>query len=263
MTGFQNLADNIQSTSDGFLGNIPDNWRQGRTAYGGLTTGLAMAAAQRAFPDLPALRSMQINFIGPVTTDPVFKPTLLRQGRNVTSVRVDGFCEDKLIASTVFVFAEARESDLKAGKDAPVADLPDDYPRFTPPQFEAAVPVFFLNFDTRLIEGSRPVTSAEKGYIRVWSRHKDENSREGIASFLTIGDVLPPAAMPMLSRFGPISSVNWQMNILQDPITDEGWWHIETKLTAAQDGYSSQIMRFWNSRGDLVAEGIQSVAIFV
>ena len=40
-------------------------------------------------------------------------------------------------------------------------------------------------------------------------------------------------------------------------------WHIETKQTAAKDGYSSQIMRYWNQNGLLVAEGMQFVAIFV
>ena len=140
---------------------------------------------------------------------------------------------------------------------------PAEYDLFTPPGLEAAVPSFFLNFDTRLVEGQRPVSGADEGYIRVWSRHKDSASRTGAAAFLTLGDVLPPAAMPTFSKFGPVSSVNWQMNILQDAVTKDGWWHVETRQTAARGGYSSQIMRFWNTSGDLVAEGIQNVAIFV
>jgi acyl-CoA thioesterase len=62
---------------------------------------------------------------------------------------------------------------------------------------------------------------------------------------------------------GPVSSVNWMINFLGEPETEDGWWHIETKETATANGYSSQIMRFWNASGDLVAEGMQSVAIFV
>jgi len=89
-------------------------------------------------------------------------------------------------------------------------------------------------------------------------------SREGIESLLCIGDVLPPAAIPMFNKMGPISSINWMFNILTDtPVTEDGWWQVETRLTAARDGYSSQVTRFWNTNGNLVAEGMQAVAIFV
>jgi acyl-CoA thioesterase len=52
--------------------------------------------------------------------------------------------------------------------------------------------------------------------------------------------------------------------VLQDDSkTEDGWWHVETDLTAAQGGYASQVMRIWNTEGELVVEGVQSVAIFV
>ena len=92
----------------------------------------------------------------------------------------------------------------------------------------------------------------------------DEKSRDGVASFLCIGDVLPPAAIPMFTKMGAISSMNWHINVLVDDVaTKDGWWHIESNQSAASDGYSSQIMRYWNTDGVLVAEAIQSVAIFV
>jgi acyl-CoA thioesterase len=85
-----------------------------------------------------------------------------------------------------------------------------------------------------------------------------------MASLLCIADVLPPAALPLFKRMGPVSSMTWIFNVLSDnPRTDDGWWHIETDLTAARNGYSSQIMRIWSTRGELVVEGVQSVAIFI
>ncbi len=263
MTGFKTLAETLEPSGSGFKGHVPENWKQGRTAYGGLTTGLALAAALKVFPNLPALRSMQMTFVGPVTGEPMFKPVILRQGRNVTSVKVDVLCEDNVSATAIFIFAAARELDLMTTLPAPQAPAPQDCELFTPPQAEAMVPVFFLRFETRLIAGHRPMSGAKDGYIRAWSRHQDEDSRESASAFIALADVLPPAALPTFTRFGPVSSINWQMNILKDPETDDGWWHVETKLSAAQDGYSSQIMRFWNRQGDLVAEGMQSVAIFV
>lgn len=263
MAGLQALINEIKPAGGGYKAHISDDWRQGRTAYGGLTSGLALAVTQKAFPDLPPLRSAQINFIGPVTEDPVITPTLLRQGRNVTSVRTDMYCGEQIVASIVFIFGGARESHLLATLPAPQAPPPADCEPFTPSQAESFVPSFFLRFDTKLIAGHRPAVGVDEGYIRCWSRHHDASSREGIVSLLTLGDVLPPAAMPTFKTFGPVSSVNWQMNFLSDVTTADGWWHVETRQTAARDGYSSQVMHFWNHAGDLVAEGMQSVAIFI
>ena len=262
MRGFKEMVEGLVIEDGGYKTVISEGWKQGRTAYGGLTTGLVVAATQKAFPDLPMLRSIQMNFTGPVSGDPVFIPTLLRQGKNVTTVRVDVKCENAYVGTSVLMFGVTRQSVLSETLAAPVALQPDDCAPFTPIAAEQFVPAFFLRFQTKLIDGNRPVSGAKEAYIRAWSRHVDENSRIGMASFLTIGDVLPPAALPTLKQFAPVSSMNWHMNILRSPETEDGWWHIETRQTAAQDGYSSQVMRFWNSKGDLVAEGIQSVAIF-
>ena len=262
MTGFKAIAAEMRG-NDTMTAQIPESWRQGRTAYGGLTTGLALSAVMTAFPGLPPLRSVQMTFVGPVTVDPVFTPVILRRGRNVTSVRVDASIDAQIVATAVFIFGGARESTVSAECPAPDAPPPEACEPFTPPEIENLVPSFFLRFDTRLVAGARPTSGAKEGYIRVWSRHKDEASRDGAASFLTIGDVLPPAAMPTFKTFGPVRSVNWQVNVLRPITTENGWWHVETRQTAAQDGYSSQVMRYWNTNGNLVAEGMQSVAIFV
>jgi len=262
--GFQALADGLTETKKGYLGHIPEPWRQGRTAYGGLTAGLCLAAAQKQFPDLPPYRSATINFIGPVTEDPVFTSRILRQGRNVTSVETEARVGEAVVANCIFIFAALRESMIAADCPAPEAPPPEGCEPFTPEAMREHVVKFFHRFDTRLIAGHRPRSGADDGYIRTWSRHHDPASRGGIGSLLTIGDVLPPASAPLMTQMGPISSVNWTFTVLTDePKTEDGWWHIETQLTAANGGYSSQVMRIWNTTGELVAEGMQCVAIFV
>ena len=264
MSGFNDIAASMSKAGEGYRGTIAENWRQGRTAYGGLTAGLSLVAAQKQFPDLPPFRSATINFIGPVSGDPIFTSRLLRQGRNVTSIETEGRVDDKVISSCTFIFAGLRESSVAVDCLAPKAPEPDKCEPFTPSGAEAFVPAFFNRFETKLIEGSRPMSGADKGYIRTWSRHADPASREGIASLLTLGDVLPPSASPLFKQMGAISSINWIFTVLTDePKTKDGWWHVETDLTAAAGGYSSQVMRIWNTEGQLVAEGMQCVAIFM
>lgn len=264
MTGFNEIAKTMSKEGDGYRGAIPETWRQGRTAYGGITAGLSLVAAQTEFPDLPPFRSVTVNFIGPVTGDPIFKSRLLRQGRNVTSVETEGTVDGKVISHCTFIFAAARETLITIDLPAPDAPAPTACEPFTPKGAESFVPAFFNRFDTRLIAGARPMSGADEGYIRTWSRHHDVDSREGMASLLTLSDVLPPSAAPLFKQMGPVSSVNWIFTVLDDePKTNDGWWHVETKLTAATGGYSSQVMRIWNTNGQLVAEGMQCVAIFM
>ena len=204
-----------------------------------------------------------INFIGPVSGNPVFTSKLLRQGKNVTSVQTDGHVGDACISTSTFIFGAERESILHAEFPAPDAPAPEDCPDFAPEAFRKFLPAFTQNFDMKLIAGHRPATAASEGYMRAWARHTDPASQTGLASLLCIGDILPPASAARMKAMGPISSVNWMVNFLAPPVTKDGWWHIESKETATSGGYSSQVMRFWNTDGVLVAEGMQAVAIFV
>ena len=262
--GLNTILEGVQITDGGYLYTVPPGWKQGRTIYGGLTSGLSLHSAMKQFDDLPPLRSAQINFIGPVTGEPIFKARLLRRGRNVTSICVEGYVEEKLVSHIVFIFAISRSSIINQDFPPPPAPTPEDTPYFFPPQMKKMVPGFIQNFETRLLEGNLPMSSAKTPNMRVWARMVDVPSREGMISLLTLGDLLPPAASPLMTQFAPISSANWTINFVREDITTRaGWWHVETKLTAAGSGYSSQIMRYWNADGVLVAEAMQFVTIFL
>jgi len=260
--GWSKIQRGLTLDETGYTANIPLNWKQGRTAYGGLTAALMLATAQNKFTDLPALRSALINFVGPVTDTPILDAQLERRGRNVTNLSATAKIDGKAVARADFLFGASRASKLNIKFPAPEAPPPETCQLFTPPAAKNIVPAFFHNFETRLIGGARPMMG-EEGYILTWSRHHDPESRTGISSLLCIADVLPPAAMPLMRSFAPVSSMSWIVNFLTDtPTTSEGWWKIESRLTAAQGGYSSQVMRIWNTDGELVVDGMQSIAIF-
>ena len=260
--GWADIRASLHTAEIGFQADIPANWKQGRTTYGGLTSALMLAAANQSFDNLPPLRSALINFVGPVTDNPILTANLERKGRNVTSVSAGAHIGDQAVGRAEFLFGAARNSKINLDFPAPKAMSPDAAEAFTPEAAHGMVPQFFHNFDTRLIAGARPMMGNE-GYIRTWSRHKDAASRDGVEALLCLGDVLPPAAMPLMRSFAPVSSMSWMFNLLSDnPQTDDGWWHVEARLTAANGGYSSQVMRIWNTDGELVVEGMQSIAIF-
>jgi len=264
LLSFAQIRDRLSRCDDGYVVEVPDHWRQGRTAYGGLTVGLGVATAHREVAQLPSLRSMIVNFTGPVMGVPLFVPTVLRKGKSVTVVQVTVRAEAAIAAQMVLCFGGSRETKLNVfGPMQPLPRPPGEYEPYIPPAAIPLAPQFATHFDTRLIAGARPVAAAEEGYVRVVSRHLDADSHRGIDALTVLADILPPAALVMAAAPAPVSSVTWMMNLLtDDPQTDEGWWQLDAKLTAAGDGYSSQQMRIWSLDGTLVAEGMQSVAQF-
>src|SRR3546814_14596206 len=68
--------------------------------------------------------------------------------------------------------------------------------------------------------------------------------------------------MALFSEFGPISSMNWTVNMLTGtPATDDGWWLMSAKTGSARHGLSVQDMMLWNRAGAPVLRGSQAIAI--
>jgi len=85
--GFAAFLDAVERTSDGLRADIPDAWKQGRTAYGGVSAALCLTAARAALDDQRPLRSALIGFVGPAAGPVSVSAEPLRSGRNASSVR--------------------------------------------------------------------------------------------------------------------------------------------------------------------------------
>lgn len=234
--------------------SVPALWMQGRTLYGGLTAALALATVQRAWGDLPPLRSAQIAFVGPAAGEIAIRPTLLRRGRTAAFVEVELGSALGLGLKAMFVFMAPQDSHV---------DLPPQDLAAVPPLGDAIVPpeavLFPRNFELR-----RTGTGiAGKAALMRWARLRVRDRLDPLVELLAIGDILPPAAMKLFSRSGPISSMSWQLNLLDPaPATTDGWWLVEAVADCARDGSSSQQMRIWSGDGRQVASAMQSIALF-
>ena len=69
--------------------NITENWMQGRTTYGGLSSALCLKAVSNNHTDLPPLRSAQINFTGPVGGLVTIHTKIIRQGKSVSFIQAE------------------------------------------------------------------------------------------------------------------------------------------------------------------------------
>ncbi|RDS76315.1 thioesterase family protein [Alteriqipengyuania lutimaris] len=235
-----------------------DRWLQGRTLYGGASALIAYTAAIRAFPDLPPLRSAQVAFVAPVGAQVTPRTQMIRQGRNVVQVRAELLVEGQVALASLWLFGTAREANAVHPAD-PVTPAPIAVEDAEIVMADKGPAFIRNNFELR-----RAAPSGGDGgpAVRRWLRLKNDDL-DPTSRLILIGDTMPPGSMRAMQRPGPMSSMNWAINLL-DPMaeTRDGWWLCESSSDHAGDGYSSERLRLWDADGRLVTIGQQAAAIF-
>lgn len=241
--------------------HIDEGWMQGRTAYGGISAAVALAATMRCHEPAAPLRYAQISFVGPVGGECSVATRILRQSRSSLFVDASVASDQGFGTAALFAFSPPRPShldhDCLAVPDVPPPDALEpvsDHPKRPP---------FTRHFDMRPVAGPRFSWGGDVGEYLTWVRFAEQPRCDPMVALLAMGDALPPAAMALFREFGPISSMNWTVNLLGDaPATDDGWWLLSAKTGYARGGFSVQDMMIWNSAGEAVMSGSQAIAIY-
>jgi len=258
MTSLGQVLNALEPQEVGWRGAVPEDWLQGRTAYGGLSAALALHCAMRSDTDLPPLRSVQVSFIGPLAGPILVTAHRLRRGRNAAFIQADIESEAGLGLRAIFVFMRGIESEVDYRSTA----MPD-FPKPGPgDQTFNGVPhvAFTRNFEFVDRRAGPDLLPAE--WLR-WTRLDERDGIDPMVELIAVADCLPPAALRLIGSNVPISSLTWLLNVLSPaPRTDEGWWLLRSNADHTRASGSSQIMGVWNASSEKVAEQMQSVALF-
>jgi acyl-CoA thioesterase len=243
----------------GFSVRIPEDWHQGRTAYGGFSSALALAAALEVGGELPPLRSAQVSMIAPLHGAVEVHAEVVRRGRNATWVAAQIAREGEVGFTASFAFMGPVASVLHLNdRPAPTGVIPVDRAR----RFVNERGPTFLrsHFDVRF---ALPRAEEKRPEMCWWVRAKERIGLDPMVELLLCADALPPGVMSLLARGTPVSTMQWQCNLLTPaPATREGWWLLRSTGDYAEAGCSSQRMAIWNADGIPVLAGMQSVALF-
>ena len=261
LTPFSSLIAAMQQEDDHQIINLPADWLQGRTAYGGLSAALGLAATLRSVPDLPALRSAQFCFIGPAAGQLKLKAELLRKGKSTVVVGVDLMGDVGLAVRAILCFGTSRVS----AHDHQSFAIPQlAGPEASPSYYEwSNRPNFMNHFEGRLAKGARPRTLGGSPEMTVWLRHHDAGDETSLVRLLALADALPPAAVVMSTEQTPISTMTWSIDFLDaKPFSATGWWLVQAIADTSREGYSAQSTVIWSPDGKPVLVARQNVAIF-
>lgn len=259
---YTELLASIQTDAAGMqTTHIPSNWMQGRTTYGGLTSALCLNAALPLSGGRP-IRTAQIAFVGPVSGHVSATPTLLREGKNSVFASVRMMGEGGIAAEAIFTFGAARETSIDF-QNLPAPDVPRANDIVPMMQGKRVGPSFMDNFDVRFAAGAAPISGADTADITLWMRHREDTAPMDATTLLAIGDAPPPAVLAMYKQPGRISSMTWMAEFLTDEITTEDGWFLARHVgESCQGGYNSQAQTMWNSHGQPVMIGRQTIAVF-
>ncbi|MBI1401045.1 thioesterase family protein [Hyphomonas sp.] len=255
------IASGVDAADLSRATTIPETWKQGRTAYGGLTAALCLQAATPLAGGLP-VRAVQVGFVGPVNGTVNCTPVLLRQGKNTVFVHVRMSGDEGILADAIITFGAARASALDFGH-LPPPDVPPPEQATNYFKTDRPGPAFAAHFQMLLAGGYPPMSGAPAGDVSIWMRHRDPKTPSDAIALLALGDAPPPAAMSLFTQPARISSMTWMAEFLTETFETEDRWFLARHVAqTARYGYSSQAMTMWNSKREPVMVGRQTIAVF-
>ncbi|MET1756179.1 thioesterase family protein [Novosphingobium sp. RD2P27] len=256
---FADVLARAETTEEGRTIRVPETWHQGRTAYGGFSSALALAEAMRIGGDLPPPRSAQMAMMAPLHGEVEVRARVLRSGRNAIWVASEIFGDKGLGFTASFVFMRSVESTVAFDDCASPRGVlaPQDASVLSR---ERGATFLRHNFDVRF---ALPPSDERRPEMFWWVRPRDVEKLDPSVALLLTADALPPGVMRLLSPSVPVSTMHWQVNLLTPaPATREGWWLLRTAADYAKEGCSSQRMALWNVDGAPMLTGMQSIALF-
>ncbi len=259
---FGELLHSLSSDpAGGWRTEVPPDWTQGRTLYGGANAALAAQSARRLDEDLGPLRALQIAFIAPAAGELTYLPSVLRRGRSVSFVGVDCHAGSGLAARAVLTYGASRASDLASSRvSPPPVPEPEACPELSLERAPSA-PAFFQHMDLRFAAGSALMSGADPSFS-LWVRHRDASGLDAESGAVGIADALPPAVLASATVFRPASSVTWSVDFVA-PLPDPGGWYLlSTSSDHVADGYSLVALSCFDAERRLVAVGRQTQAVF-
>lgn len=259
-TAFSDLMRSAHDEPGASTLSVPEDWLQGRSAFGGLQTALAVRAMRTLVPEMP-LRTLQVLFAAPVPGGKMrAEARVLRSGKNTTHAEGRIVNDGETLAVVVGVFGNGRASAVSLLPHHHAEDARHAIPfRFVP----GVTPAFTQHFDSRWLKGNLPFSNDQTREIVVEIGMRDTGAAtEG--HVLAIADLIPPIALSWLGRPAPGSSMTWMLEFITDRFSElplKGW-RVDAKLIFAGDGYTSQSAMVWGPNGTPVALSRQSMVVF-
>lgn len=260
MSEFDDITAITQDGPGRWSAVIPEDWMQGRTAFGGLLAALAARAIRREIPRPRPLASLDVSFLAPVPAGPIsIDAEVLKEGRFVTQGRAALDAGDGPAVCVHAVFAERRDSALAMTPAAPTPSKgPEGALEF--PFIPGVTPAFTQHVRYLQTEGDPPFSGSSRALLGGYCRHR--TAATGIEAVVALLDAWPAPVLCLGRAPFPASTVRCACHLVGEPPAGfDGDFFFLASGVSAGGGYATTLAHLW--AGDLlVAWSEQLVAVF-
>jgi Acyl-CoA thioesterase N-terminal domain/Acyl-CoA thioesterase C-terminal domain len=258
---FTAVLDSATVAGGSLSADVPADWTQGRTIFGGLQAALALRAMRAVVPPDVPLRALQGTFAAPLPAGEVHADAeVLRVGKNASQAEARLGSGGETTAVFLGVFGTGRESAIARVPEQPSVQTED------PVEFAyvpGRMPRFTQFFSARWLRGGVPFSGHPEPSAVIEVSMTDDAPAAGEEHVLAIADFPPPVALSLLDRPAQGGTMAWLIELLDGrgntPL--EGW-RLDTEMVAAGAGYTSQSVMVWGPGGAPVAISRQSMVVF-
>jgi acyl-CoA thioesterase len=255
----------LASLSEGHA-EVPDDWGQGRTLFGGAVVALGVRAIRIESSTERPLRSLLVDFAGPVapgTCD--VTATVVRHGRSTTHAQATIAQTDSIRCVLLATLGADRESTVRLeAARRPDAPGPEELTAF--PYLPGVTPTFTRHFDYRYASGGLPFSGGTNSRLSGWVRFREPPIGAGLdEQILALVDAWPSPTLQMMSKVAPASSMTWSLDLVPGALGEidpSGWWFFDSGATVAAHGHARIESTLWSPDGAAAAFSTQTVAMF-
>ena len=243
---------------------IPADWSQGRTVFGGLSAALAFVAIRTQVPQR-VLRSFSCQFIGPLFTETDFEieVTVLREGKNATQASASILQKGQTVVSCQACFGVPRTSAIEIQATDHHGMRLEEKPGVIP-VIPGVTPDFIGHVDLNVVAGGFPFSGSQDSHTHGFMRLKETPENMTDAHVILLIDSWPPTVIQQLKGPAPASTMTWQLDMIQEAVEmpADGWLAYQVDARQAHNGYAHTEANIWDSQGRLLALSRQTVAVF-
>lgn len=236
-----------------FSWHVPDDWQQGRGAFGGLVIAALCHAAVR-FEDDPtrAPRTMSAEICGAVQPGEArIEVAPLRRGSAVTTLDVRLSQGDEVRAHATVVLGAPRERPTAF----PCTRVePPEWRGMSPVPWTPAFPRFAKHFEFRL-DGHAPFTAGAEPTSGGFMRPRVRPDALTAADVAAYADVWWPAGAVVEPAPRPVATIGFNLTWLHDPaeLDPQAPLYCRNRVVAGLDGYVAETREIFSPEGALVA----------
>jgi Thioesterase-like superfamily len=239
--------------------DVPDRWQQGRGAFGGLVTGIAIRALEHVAPDRP-LRSLTAELCGPLQPGPTdVVVETLRAGNAVTTAAVRLVQHGEVQAHAVGVLGKHR-LDATATLIARPANLARSWHDVPITPLAAFAPTFAEHAEMRVL-GPLPFTGAREPKLEAWIRWNRACTRCDAAFLAACCDSYWPARYSIEPAPRPMATIAFTFQPLAMPASTDEPIFYRAAMLAEDAGYCVEQRELWSAAGQLLALNQQTFVI--